>query len=260
MSMADKPSPALLTPAISAYGSDFFEVVHAADQGLRRYPFFIVLRGLPAGIDCRAIDALMRALSTTPPDGEMDLSIVQVRPMEAENTERGTRYSRTHRALPPHTDSTYMENPHSIVAFQMVRTDREGGGRSIVVPVQDVVERLGASMTAALREARAIFGQGERFPILWESEGSPSMRYYRTQIDFALADLGEEIVAEGRCLDAIDEVLADLSPEREFDLAEGEVLLLNNHKVLHGRTGMAIDSERLLYRFRAHLAEANKVI
>lgn len=247
-------------PTISADGLDFFAVVDVVNRALRRYPYFIVLRGLPAGVDRRAIDALMRALSGTPPDGEMDFGIVQVRPEEAENTEKGTRYSRTHRALPPHTDSTYMENPHSVVAFQMVRADSEGGGGSIAIAVQDVVKCLDASTLNALRDVRAPFGKGERFPVLWDSQGSPSMRYYRVQIDFALGDQGEEIGAAGSCLDALDKVLANLATEREFDLGEGEVLLLNNHKVLHGRTGMAIDSERLMYRFRAHLAEANKVI
>jgi hypothetical protein len=239
---------------LNALEGDFFDVVAAVDRGLRNYPYFVVLEGLPAGGDHRAIEALVRALAGIgPADNAMTFTPVQVDPAEAAGTILGTRYSRTHEALAPHTDSTFMDEPHSIVAFQMVRSDEAGGGRSTIVAADDVVSELDPDTIATLREPRFALSNERLLPILWDSQSSVSMRYYRRQMDYILAQRGEESRFTP-LLNMLDELLSDLAEDREFALADGEVLIFNNQKVLHGRTAMSPESGRLLYRFRAHLA------
>jgi hypothetical protein len=253
MAACRSPDPPL--PAVDVRGRDFFAICDAVDRALRHFPHFVVLRGLPAGPDHRAIDALMRALEALPPDGKLDFDFVRVRPDQSENSETGTRFSRTHLALPPHTDSTAIENPHSVVAFQMVHSDQHGGGQSMVVLVQEVLEHLDDETLGLLRTARFPFGKDVSFPILWSSFGSPSIRYYRAQVDWAMTARGAAIEPIAPICEALDKVLAELAPRRLFSVGDGEVLLLNNHKVLHGRTGMPANSDRLMYRFRGHLAK-----
>lgn len=241
-------------PVLPTSGLDFFGVVAAVNQALRIYPYFVVLRGLPAGGDHRAIEALIRALSGLAPSEPMSLTPVRIDPVEFANATLGTRYSRTHEALASHTDSTFLDKPHSLVAFQMVRSDEAGGGRSTIVPAADLVSRLGDDTTRRLRQTEFPFSKERCLPILWDSQGSISVRYYRKQLNSMIAGRN----AWGSCLpllDMLDQHLADLASQREFALADGEVLIFNNQKVLHGRTAMSPQSSRLLYRFRAHLSE-----
>jgi hypothetical protein len=249
------PGDGAVKPVIDIKGASFPEVVEAVSAALETYPNFVVLCGLPAGSDHRAIDSLVRAVAGVPPDGEMSFTTVQIDPAEATRPGAVTRYSRTHLALPSHTDSAFLEKPHHIVAFQMVRGDRNGGGCSTAVPVRDVVAELDESSIRYLRQAQFAFSREGLLPILWGNPGAESMRYYHAQVRTALAVRGEQAGPLEPLLDALDTVLAGLARKRVFGLADGEVLLLNNHKVLHGRTEMPMDSNRLMYRFRAHVAE-----
>ncbi len=216
-------------------------------SALNVYPYHVVLRGLEPVGDRAPAENIIRAIA-----GDCRLSFTRVRidPIQTRREDRVTRYSRTHLALPPHTDSAYSSRPHSLVAFLMVRGDAGRGGRSIVVPVTDVVSRLDEDMQAALREPVFAFGKKD-LPILWRRKGDESMRYYRAQIDTALRLRGTRTGTAGGIMDRLDHLLAELAEDRGFALRNGDLLLLNNHQVLHGRTAFAPDSDRLMFRFRA---------
>jgi alpha-ketoglutarate-dependent taurine dioxygenase len=235
------------------------QLVPAIVGALRAYTHFVVLEGWPPSEDRRPMADIMTAVAALPGTGsaaaerpgKLSFTRVQIDPDEAGKTGAVTRYSRTHQPLPPHTDTAYSPRPHSLVAFQMVRSDAEGG-RSTVLPVAEVVEALDPDSLTAMRQPHFAFGKGD-LPILWGRPGAESMRYYRAQIEQAAALRGTVPSHPVAVLDKIDAVLERLDPRR-FALADGEVLVINNHKVLHGRTGMAADSKRLMFRFRAHAA------
>ena len=51
---------------------------------------------------------------------------------------------------------------------------------------------------------------------------------------------------------ALDAALQRPDNQFRFHLKAGETLFLHNTKVLHGRTGFAAGSTRLMYRIRVH--------
>lgn len=224
---------------------------------LTTYPYFVVLKGLKPTDDEEPVEDIVADLADIPGadgdiwPGKITFTSVQIDPDAASRASVGTRYSRTEQALSPHTDSAFSSRPHSLVAFQMVRSDPLGG-RSTIVPVADVVAALDARHLDEMRRPIFAFGATD-MPILWGEPGRESMRYYRAQIDAASAK--REIPPERPdVLDAIDKILAEREGDRAFALDDGDVLMLNNWKVLHGRTAMARNSARLMFRFRVNAA------
>lgn len=195
--------------------------------------------------------AMMPPVHPTQPANKMTFAHVMVDPEVAQKTSIGTHYSRTNLPLAPHTDSTALAEPHSLVIFHMIRQAGEGG-ESTVVAVDDVVKALGDDVKALLREP--VYPQGRiDGPVLMGQPGNEWMRYYRAQLDKTVEDKGLTLSARHvQALDALDEVLDRLAEANKFILEPGEMLFLNNLRVLHGRTGFVETSDRLMYRVRAH--------
>lgn len=216
---------------------------------LSRAPYHFVASGdlLSAPEHVRS---MMAALA---PEQRLSFTSVRINPQSVERAGRGTRYSRTNLPLPLHTDSAHTEVPHTLVAFYMLTADPEGGGRSIIVPVADIVRQLDAEIVALLRRPIFDFGKG-KVPILWGPPDDPSMRYYRTQLDACCEEQRHPPSIE-EAFDTLDRILERLGADNMFDLRAGELLLLNNHKVLHGRTGFAPGSPRTMHRFRLRLTD-----
>lgn len=225
---------------------------------LSAYPYFVVLKGLRPTEDEEPVEDIVADIADIPgPDGnvlpgKITFTRVQIDPDAASRASVGTRYSRTEQALAPHTDSAFSERPHSLVAFQMVRSDPIGG-RSTIVPVADVVGALDARHLEEMRRPQFAFGS-EDMAILWGEPGRESMRYYRAQIEAASAKRAVPPAQPTELLDAIDKILTDREEDRVFALDDGDVLMLNNNKVLHGRTAMPLTSARLMLRFRVNAA------
>lgn len=225
---------------------------------LTTYPFFVVLKGLKPTDDEEPVEDIVADIADiSGRDGEVwpgkiTFTRVRIDPDAASRASLGTRYSRTEQALSPHTDSAFSTRPHSLVAFQMVRSD-PAGGWSTIVPVADVVAALDARHLDEMRRTQFAFGS-EDMSILWGEPGRESMRYYRAQIEAASAK--REVAPEQpiAVLDAIDRILAERESDRVFALDDGDVLMLNNWKALHGRTAMAPESARLMFRFRVNAA------
>lgn len=161
----------------------------------------------------------------------------------------GTRYSRTAEALAPHTDSSFLPHPHEYVSFQMAQPDPEGG-ESVIVTARDAVAALDAATRDRLRAPRFPFA-GELRPILTGSEDNPCIRYYRRQIDEETVRATSLAAEDMAALDALDAQVERADLQHHFRLAAGEIVLLNNLRVLHGRTAMPAASSRLMYRVRA---------
>lgn len=164
-----------------------------------------------------------------------------------------TQYSRTHLPLPPHTDSSYMVLPHEIVAFHCVEAD-ENGGETIMVPIDHILKHLDKSVLARLRDPVYPFGQGYH-GILCGDEDNPLIRYYHAQVKRSLTSDMPPLPQEHQsALRALDDFLDQNHRFQKFRLKPGQILFMHNHKVLHGRTALSPDTNRLLYRLRMHVA------
>lgn len=225
---------------------------------LRLYPYFVVIENDGDPEDPEHVLGLARAICGLTidgkpgrPPGKVSFTNVENNAEAVTNDGNVTRLSRTHVALPPHTDSSYMEKPHEFVAFQMVRNDSEGG-ESIMVPVDDIVRGLDDDTTSLLREAVYPFGD-ELCPILSGNPMDERVRFYEHQL--ATSQKAQDNPLSDRHVEALKKLeglLAERGRFHELQLTAGQVMIMNNTKVLHGRTEFSSDSDRLLYRVRQH--------
>jgi hypothetical protein len=169
-------------------------------------------------------------------------------------------------AFPLHTDSVGFARPHDYIGLACLRADPGGGGQSRLVHVDDLLAELarrsGRWCVSALRDPVFRFplappesarlgphrSRGQRVPILSESIGGSERIRYRG--DVVRLDPGRRFFGRHRrALAALDATLADPSVSTACSLAPGDVLLIDNRRVLHGRTAIR-GRQRLLWRVR----------
>ncbi|MGK7947738.1 MAG: hypothetical protein AB4368_02750 [Xenococcaceae cyanobacterium] len=66
--------------------------------------------------------------------------------------------------LEPHTDSTYMNIPHNLVAFQCIVADKVGG-ESIMIPIKDILPQIENENLELLKSPVFPFGKN-LYPII----------------------------------------------------------------------------------------------
>jgi alpha-ketoglutarate-dependent taurine dioxygenase/glutathione synthase/RimK-type ligase-like ATP-grasp enzyme len=241
----------------------FQDVALSVCKALSSYPHYAIVRGFPAIEDrsnlidlCKSIRAVAsgQPVSTRDFQNQEKVSFTQVRINAAKASAGGsvTQYSRTHKPLSPHTDSSYMSQPHELVAFHCI-VAAETGGKSIMVAVEDILPRIEPEILELLRASVYPFGN-EPSPIIFGEPGDEQIRYYRAQIDQTLEAGAAPLSDEHRtAIETLDRVLEQTDRFSQFQLQAGQMLFMHNTKVLHGRTGFSDGSDRLLYRVRLHV-------
>ncbi len=224
---------------------------------LCRDPHTVLLRGLEPTEDRSVAVAIAQSIAALPPvkpeqpvhrRGKVSFTKVRINNDVATAERRSTAYSRTNAALALHTDSSYKPAPHELVAFQMVHADATGGDTTLM-SVETILQSIDPEIATLLARPIFPFGKGD-FPILWQQGGAPRIRYYRNQINNAVLQ-GAHLSGVARsAIDALDNVLDRADLRAQFRLEEGDILFLDNTRVLHGRTGFDSDSNRLMYRVR----------
>ncbi|MEM6836489.1 MAG: TauD/TfdA family dioxygenase [Cyanobacteria bacterium P01_C01_bin.120] len=161
-----------------------------------------------------------------------------------------TRYSRTADALPLHTDCSNKTVPPNLVAFAMERPDPQGGGESVMLSAADLVHELPEDLVGLLCQPLFPFAAKKQYPILQGEGDDWRIRYYRQQIKSAL---GEQCTLSNNLREALDELERYLELSKQsvrFAMQAGEVVIMDNQRVLHGRSAMPANSPRLMHRFR----------
>ncbi|MEM6301793.1 MAG: TauD/TfdA family dioxygenase [Pseudomonadota bacterium] len=233
------------------------DVAQQVIDGLREPPYYVVVRTTAPTEDYSLTMGICRLIANTLPHrkgtsaesrNKISLTKVMINPESANKVSKTTNYSRTNQPLTLHTDSSFKAAPQELVAFQMVRDDALGGD-TIMLPIERILSRLKEEEVRTL--ARSIFPFSQKnLPVLWSNNGVPRIRYYRAQLENA--DM-RTVPDEGKqALGRLDEILSEESIVDRFHLRAGETLFLNNLKVMHGRTGFAGSSDRLMYRARIY--------
>lgn len=232
-------------------------LVEVITDALRRPPHFVVLRGIAPTEDRRLTVHIARLIANkapvkpgSTPENRQRISFtkVHVDPEKSKGNGGSTSYSRTHKPLELHTDSSYKREPHELVAFQMVKAD-PGGGATLMLPVETILRALDPDVVQTLARPVYDFGKGP-LPILWQTQsGAIHIRYYRTQIMEGGGVVDDKALA---AMDALDRTIEDEQLHHRFRISSGETLYMHNTKVLHGRTGFQETSDRLMYRIRMH--------
>lgn len=166
--------------------------------------------------------------------------------------------SRTTAGFELHTDSSLDAIPHRYVALAVVRPDPRGGW-TLLARLTDALERLDEGTIETLATVPA--------PFAWETSSAEGSRVTHQPI-FALE--GEtlhvrwraDLVRKGSTLTRVPEPLRKAIGAAEtafaevvapaFPLKAGQVLILDNTRVLHGRTPV-LGRQRELKRLKIHL-------
>lgn len=209
--------------------------------------------------------ALSGALGAVMPQDYLGEQVREVRDRGADiTTSRSARYSDTRFGGHLHTDG--MHRPGHIPDFFTLFCHRAAlrGGDSVFVHVDDVVDRLSAydGVVEVLQQefffdSRDTSGIGPRTvrrPVLEPGKNSMRINYIRQYIDSGHAEDGVPPLTseQVRALDAVDAVLADTSLHRYARLYQGDLMVIDNRRLVHGRTDF-VDSDdpdrrRLLLR------------
>jgi hypothetical protein len=149
-----------------------------------------------------------------------------------------------------HTDTACLPQPVDWVGLLGVTPAAASRTTSLTLHVDRVVERLSPRDVDVLCESRFRVSTGDselRVSILEpSSRGGYDIRYRADVLDWGTS-LGLDASAHG-ALRRLEQVVTSSLPAG-FSLDKGDLLILDNRKVLHGRT--AVDGRRLVKRVRA---------
>ncbi|MFJ2742999.1 TauD/TfdA family dioxygenase [Streptomyces sp. NPDC087440] len=157
-------------------------------------------------------------------------------------------------ALAPHTDRAGPPGPPRLLALLCVRP-APTGGTSLLIGGATVHDRIAAAHPGELPTLYGDFHFGaERDlartgPVFAHRDDRLTVHYNRHQIERGHHAAGLPLsAAQTRALDAFDAVLADPDLFLRVPLHRGDLLLLDNTAVLHGRTAFTDHPDPLLRR------------
>lgn len=144
------------------------------------------------------------------------------------------------RALGPHTD----HHAARFILWTCLKQSK-AGGESILVDGLAVAHALPEAQREALErvvlfEHRVFDGDADEHPMLWHEGGR-----WRLYYSFWLAK--DDMSGEPRAAFEAFSAALQIAPQIRLRLQPGDLLVVDNHRMLHGRT--AIDGERHLVRW-----------
>jgi hypothetical protein len=211
----------------------------------------VVLQGVPVDNDTAVVALCLVAGSPQPqltPDGERLF-------FDVRSLAKPYSMSTTADELELHTDTASSAAPDRVLALACRQADPDGGGVSRLLRagrIRSELERRGAEHVHALESSwfsiRGAAG-ALRTPLLWQADGLDCIRW---RSDLVKVDPSVEPACQRKAvaaLSALREVIVSLAPT-VYRLRRGDLLLLDNWTILHGRTEFAPTSPRFLRRLR----------
>lgn len=221
----------------------------------------VVVSGVPVGDD-GVLVALAAGVGVASPEGNGPGRLVHDVVPRAAAGDAGSSSGRGEFFL--HTDSASAARPHAYFALACVANPR--GGESLIAAAADVAERLRArAPRAQALLADEVFPFAlppsdralvRRLPVLRVDDGATTVRYRRDLIEAGIRRAGAVSRAHAGALSAFEDVLRDAGVAYRFTLCPGDVLVANNHTLLHGRTAIAPAAARHLKRLKMHAPDA----
>jgi hypothetical protein len=217
------------------------QALHTAGQ--------VVITGVRAGN--LGLAALVATFGVVTAEGNEDATqlVYNLTPKSAPPVGLRTR-SHQRCFFPLHTDTSWLPRPHDYLALLGVTPAATSSTKSLTVPVDQIVGELDDSDVAVLCEPRFPVPTQDwpRYVSILEpgTSGGFCIRY---RADVLELESTNRLDARARtALQHLDEVVATASAAT-FALNAGDLLVLDNRRVLHGRT--EVDGPRLVERVRA---------
>lgn len=159
-----------------------------------------------------------------------------------------------------HTDSSFRPVPERLFGLWCLRQAKDGGD-SMLIDVNDLLRSLDGDDHTALSTLSTHvvpFFNGRDLlqdVVLDTTNSSPKIRYRRDVIEAGMARKRPPHVVEiGRALDVLAHHLSNPALVKSIRLAEDEVLFVDNHRMLHGRSSFQ-DPNRHLLRVRVDVPQ-----
>ncbi|MFK3732329.1 TauD/TfdA family dioxygenase [Streptomyces sp. NPDC088090] len=228
-------------------------LVGAADARLWRGAGFVVLRGLELAdlTDPRCVELCARVVGRVGAPAGLRLQRSGNELLTAATAPAVPRASGPgapvppdgdDRVLPPHMDRGEGPRPPRLLALLCIRSAAEGG-ESLLASGPALHDRLAVERPEALRELyrEFRFGRGRDFdrvrPVFQRDGRALRVHYNRYWIDRGQEETGVPFGPERRgALRAMEALLEDPAMVKVLPLRPGDLLLVNNGAVLHGRT------------------------
>lgn len=153
-----------------------------------------------------------------------------------------------HTTFPLHSDEAFAARPCRYVLLHCWQADPDGGGQSLLATRQRIEALADAATRHALLAERFDYPCGPSVTL------APAlMRYNRQEVEGQQRRHYGHLLAETQpWLDRLD--AAFLAAAEHVSLAPGDLLIVDNHRTLHGRSAFAAGSPRLLKRVRVDAA------
>lgn len=150
-----------------------------------------------------------------------------------------------HAAFPLHSDEAFLVQPARWVLLHCWRADPAGNGLCLLADGSKLLDVTDAAMAMALKNVTLPYAAGD-FPVI---DTLGAVRFNAAECDsaatlrqIALNDTERNMIERTQSM--LDSACFQLS------LQPGDLLIIDNHRMLHGRTAFAAGSLRLLKRLR----------
>ncbi len=158
-------------------------------------------------------------------------------------------------AFPLHTDLSYADKPPKYLLMMCVCPDPDGGGVSTVSDIRSAWASISERDRVALSEPEFSFenapntgaGRSADQPIYEKRDGADVWRFRQDTLRYPRS----KAPAIRRLANAL------AKRQQEIALVRGSLLILDNHRFAHGRTGFAVPSPRHFLRAYADAAGAS---
>ncbi|MDJ0686951.1 MAG: TauD/TfdA family dioxygenase [Xenococcaceae cyanobacterium MO_188.B32] len=176
--------------------------------------------------------------------------------------QRKPTFSELDAEAPLHIDSAFRHKPEEYFGLFAIKSAKEGGN-SIIVKANDLIQSLqsssfGVQCLRILREQNfpfqvpsAFVGAGKSNIILAPIVADKPLIRFRLDTIEASFKCYPELATPARlwALGYFERFIKSYENKIEFKLTDGDMVFVNNHKVLHGRTAFS-QNDRLLLRVR----------
>lgn len=233
--------------AYSPGGMNFGISTHLTPHG------FAVLRGVPCDADNASLLRIARSLGEISSRAlpwrsglveEQGVQRVEARGAVPRDQFGKPLLSGHHAAFALHSDESFLPRPCRYVLLHCWRPDPDGGGETLLAERASIESRAEAETLHALRTLRLPYPAGDAVTL-----DKVLLRYHRDEVVACASRRGTSLTVEQqRWMARFEQLFAAASVR--IRLEQCDLLILDNHRVLHGRTAFTARSPRLLKRVR----------
>ncbi len=222
-----------------------------------------VVTGVPVDDNNRAFLSIAHALGgkilrdTRMPSRAMEADCTIYRVEEDPLNTDEYAYSATNQHFPFHTDCAHFLHPPEVMMLFCCQPSKNGG-KTILAHIDDILEKLNDEVKADLCRIEFPWWQGTRnvhAPILTKAkeDGKWLIRFNQATL---MREMGEDKFVKISTLKSLIDVLTafETDPNKILTLSSGDLLIVHNQRVLHGRTAFSSGSPRLLKRLRMRVS------